>query len=218
MPNWCWNTVEFRGEPEDCAAFRQLMGAARGAFDFEAVLPTPPELMLCNDSDATAYTLKYGDWESMPWWGAENWPSRDAALQAARHPENATRWVYVEFGPGQNDRREIPRTFDQAADMAHTNVACHGHVYWNGWRSENWGTKWNVEDGARWQSAAGVEHVAFNTAWGPPLPVLERLAERFPGAEIELAYREPGMGFAGRAVFAIGACVEHEHDAEGCAE
>lgn len=212
MPNWCWNKVVFRGDAEDCAAFRELMRAERGAFDFNGVLPMPPELERCNVSDETAYALKYGEWDNEPWWGGGKYPNREAVLQAARHPENAERWVFSEWtGPAPGERRVVPRTFDEAADMAHANVLAHGHVYWHGWCSEHWGTKWNVREGAQWSAVPGAVSVTFETAWAPPLPVLERLGERFPGAEIELEYEEPGMNFAGRAVFAIGGMVEHTH-------
>ncbi len=215
VPNWCQNVVVFTAPADDCRAFRELMRADAGAFDFHAVEPMPPELMQCNLSDETAYQLKYGEWESEPWWGATNYPSREAALQAARHPENAGRWRppivcanpflnVVEWVAGE------PRTFDAAADMAHANVLNHGHAFWHGWAKDHWGTKWNVGAGdARWKSEPGAERVEFETAWAPPLPVLERLAVRFTGAEIRLDYLEPEGGFQGTAVFVGGALTHH---------
>jgi hypothetical protein len=212
MPNWCHNVVTFRGTPEDCQAFRELMRADAGAFDFNGVVPMPPELKRCNVPDETAYEVKYGDWENDPWWGSKNYPSREAAMQAARHPENADRWHFGFVRPSGPEGGDIsaraahePRTFDEAADMAHANVLAHGHVYWHGWAVEQWGTKWNVDDGeARWQSEPGVERVEFSTAWSPPGVVFARVAQRFPGADLEVEYREPMNGFHGRMAFANG--------------
>jgi hypothetical protein len=43
------------------------------------------------------------------------------------------------------------------------------------------------------------------------VPVLERLAARFPLAEIALDYLEPMGGFQGRAVFVGGVLTESNH-------
>jgi hypothetical protein len=219
MPNWCWNEITFRGEPDDCRAFRELMGAERATFDFNAVAPMPPELLDCNNAEQTAYEIKYGEWELEPWWGGTKYPSREASLQAARHPENSDRWKRVVFGAPHEPPTFDPQTFDQAADTGHANVLLHGHAYWYPWAVEHWGTKWSAGK-AEWSSSDGVERVTFETAWGPPLPILEQLSQRFPLAELEAVYDEPQMPFRGRFVLAGGAVVEREHHGgeayEGC--
>lgn len=210
MPNWCWNNVSFSGSPADRSRFRELMGANRGAFDFNAVAPMPEGLELCNHSDETAYTLKYGDWKNDPWWGSQ-FDTREAVLQAARHPENAGRWRGFVCDPLSGEPRTIPRTFDECADMAYANVLAHGHAYWYHWCCEHWGTKW-LADVAHWSTAGDRETVCFDTAWSPPVPVLERLALLYPDAEIELEYDSVESAFRGRAAFACGALVEKAHE------
>ena len=211
MPNWCHNVVVFRGDPEECRAFRELMGEQLAAFDFNAVAPMPPELEPCNTETEIAYEIKYGEWESVPWWGAKNYPSREAALQAARHPENADRWGRVKFDGNDFPSRE-PQSFDEAADTGYANVLKHGYAYWYGWAIEHWGTKWNTSPGhCSWAKRAGGEGVEFRTAWSPPVPVLERLAERFPTAEIQLEYSEPEMAFCGTVLFSGGVLTGSAH-------
>ena len=39
--------------------------------------------------------------------------------------------------------------------------------------------------------------VSFRTAWSPPLPIVDALANRFPDVEISLEYFERGAEFAG---------------------
>jgi len=54
---------------------------------------------------------------------------------------------------------------------------------WYDWSCENWGTKWNACYAE--YSTKDQEHVIwFDTAWDPPVPVLEALAKRFPGHEV----------------------------------
>jgi len=61
------------------------------------------------------------------------------------------------------------------------------------WCIANWGTKWN---------AAGVKRLSrnclqFDSPWGPPLPVVQAVALRFPALIFTLRYFECGMGFQG---------------------
>lgn len=44
----------------------------------------------------------------------------------------------------------------------------------------------------------------FDTAWSPPIPVIEKLASMFPDHIFELKYFEGGMGFSGHARWSEG--------------
>lgn len=44
----------------------------------------------------------------------------------------------------------------------------------------------------------------FDTAWSPPLPVIEKLAALFPDHAFDLKYFEGGIGFCGHARWAAG--------------
>lgn len=44
----------------------------------------------------------------------------------------------------------------------------------------------------------------FDTAWSPPVPVIEKLAGMFPDHAFELKYFEGGMGFSGQARWSDG--------------
>ncbi|MCL4273164.1 MAG: hypothetical protein KJZ77_04775 [Anaerolineales bacterium] len=44
----------------------------------------------------------------------------------------------------------------------------------------------------------------FDTAWSPPIPVIEKLASMFPDHAFELKYFEGGMGFSGHARWSDG--------------
>lgn len=56
----------------------------------------------------------------------------------------------------------------------------------------------------------------FDTAWSPPIPVIEKLASMFPDHAFELKYYEGGMGFSGHARWSEG--IEefhHQYDYDG---
>tara|TARA_R110000822_G_scaffold100807_2_gene226730 strand:- start:50 stop:631 length:582 start_codon:yes stop_codon:yes gene_type:complete len=71
---------------------------------------------------------------------------------------------------------------------------------WYDWRITNWGTKWDatpehidiVDDE---ESGVSTVNTQFDTAWGPPIAIMEKLESM--GFAVRLYYYEPGMGFAG---------------------
>jgi len=70
---------------------------------------------------------------------------------------------------------------------------------WYNWRIDNWGTKWDVDPKkVNTQEFNGQISLDFDTAWAPPLQVIEKLSEMFPTAYFQLTYFEPGMCFAGK--------------------
>ncbi len=72
-----------------------------------------------------------------------------------------------------------------------------------------WGTKWDLDENDQRESASELLEIGtafFDTAWSPPLGALTALSAMFPDDTLVLEYHEPGMGFAGRALFEAGAC------------
>lgn len=65
----------------------------------------------------------------------------------------------------------------------------YGVVGWYNWHCRYWGTKWNSYDH---DSDNGY---TFNTAWSAPLPVLERLSQLFPDADVHFIYADENMGY-----------------------
>ena len=83
----------------------------------------------------------------------------------------------------------VPETASEAALMDK-----YGFDNWYDWAYANWGTKWNSYDGH-----LNEQSVSFCTAWGPPLPVIERLAQ-ITGLTLRLTYSEDGMCFCGEFI------------------
>ena len=82
---------------------------------------------------------------------------------------------------------------------------------WYTWRVNTWGTKWNacsvevinpIQD---YQPSVNSDEIsplsmityAFDTAWAPPVGVMEAIAELYPRVAIHHFYDEPGMDFSG---------------------
>jgi hypothetical protein len=65
---------------------------------------------------------------------------------------------------------------------------------WYDQRLAKWGTKWVGYD-----VSVGDDRIDFFTAWAPPIPIVEKLAELHHGTVFRLEYYECGMAFRGVA-------------------
>jgi len=65
---------------------------------------------------------------------------------------------------------------------------------WYDWSVDNWGTKWDACS-MDYEEYDGIVTFSFDTAWSPPLPVYEALADM--GFEVQAYYVEFGMMYAG---------------------
>jgi hypothetical protein len=82
---------------------------------------------------------------------------------------------------------------------------------WYRWNLDNWGTKWDLSDDITFIDTDPNKLIyAFETAWAPPVPVVEALAKEYPHLTIIHSYYEEGMGFYGISKYENGVLVETE--------
>jgi len=78
-----------------------------------------------------------------------------------------------------------------------TNKELYGATDWYNWRIQNWGTKWDA-CGTHISNYSDNElSICFDTAWSPPIGVLQKMGELYPELEITCYYIEEGVGFCG---------------------
>jgi hypothetical protein len=94
---------------------------------------------------------------------------------------------------------------------------------WYSWNVRNWGTKWDVgvsndeeypETELLEESSTSLAY-SFNTAWGAPIPAIEKLSEQYPECEITLSFEEE-TGWGGEYVFQNGQGSEIESYENKC--
>jgi hypothetical protein len=103
-----------------------------------------------------------------------------------------------------------------------SNLKKYGYKNWYDWCVNNWGTKWNaggdndamMVDYDEDQGDQGTALFQFDTAWAPPLGVLEKLMDTHPELSIECRYHEPGVGFFGVWTDGSDRCYEFEKHIE----
>lgn len=74
------------------------------------------------------------------------------------------------------------------------------------WCIEHWGTKWGFYE-IELECAdfeEGEIRYTFQTAWSPPIPVIQAMSKRFPSLSFALDYFEGGMGFMGSFMYENG--------------
>jgi hypothetical protein len=104
-------------------------------------------------------------------------------------PQDLTDTVSGRLGNGDEQKALEAKTA--------ANLEKYGYGNWYDYQIAKWGTKWDVtcdsveidEDGLGFSGN-------FDSAWSPPVPVAEALAEQ--GFEVTLYYYEPGMGYCGK--------------------
>lgn len=88
-------------------------------------------------------------------------------------------------------------------ELAKTFKEKYGAEDWYHWNCDNWGTKWNARAISLKDNGNSLEF-EFDTAWSPPIPIIQKLSKLFPDLKLTLTYAESGMGFAGREVYEKG--------------
>ena len=71
---------------------------------------------------------------------------------------------------------------------------------WYNFNVREWGTKWDARDVDLLEEGKTFLHYKFDTAWSPPTPVIEKLAQQNPNLNITLEYREE-QGWGGEVAF-----------------
>jgi len=87
------------------------------------------------------------------------------------------------------------------------------------WNIDNWGTKWdtcectlNEIDSIHDNLDKEITSITyyFDTAWGPPLAWLEKVASIYKNISFKLEYSEPGMDFYGKRQYENGKLINNE--------
>jgi len=73
-----------------------------------------------------------------------------------------------------------------------------GRDAWRTWRQMHWGTRWDASEAERSRPQPTRVVYYFETAWTPPIPVVEAAGLRWPQLRFTLSFAEPGNDFAGQ--------------------
>lgn len=192
MPNWCDNELTIRSKRGGVLA---CLEAIRGdeecerekppLIDFDRIIPMPEILKGTTSPPDLRGLFPLGDEEAgkkiLEWeWVREKGITTLEDLRC-----------YLEQLPDYEELLAKARKTQQAEAMT-------GYSDWYSWCVANWGTKWNAQDTVFKKDPTDQEAtICFDTAWSPPIPVVETLSRKFPRLSFTLRYWECGVGFKG---------------------
>lgn len=85
------------------------------------------------------------------------------------------------------------------------------------WCIQNWGTKWGIYDATivsqKLIGKKGKIKYTSQSAWSPPLPVVDAMSKKFPDLKFDMKYYERGMAFKGHYVVQNGEVLTNEESA-----
>lgn len=188
MPNHFTTKVTMRGKPEVIAAFyaKHITKGEGGDvhFDFNTVIPMPGSIRGTVSSSGVSNALIA--------------MGRDDVLAASSfHTTIASMleypWVKVEGVVTEDQLRDFLAQKVSVDDLkaAHKSITAFeetGFADWYVWATQNWGTKWN--------SYSFNKHspncFSFDSAWGPPILVLEKLVSMWPDITFKFVGHDEG--------------------------
>ena len=198
MPNWCSNTLTISGDAIEVLALMEkaasgehvFVGPFQGrieGYDWGDFTPIQMEMLmrdddLFRDKSDNRSVLSFHAFVPMP---------REVMLA----PYDGNRL--------KEAAEKYPEWFSRFPDL----------ISGYDWEHKNWGVKWGaseayITDQGRTGDCYSVFY-DFNTAWGPPITFMDKLAALYPNLKFSLSYSEEGMGFGGDVEWRDGVCTEH---------
>ena len=214
MPNWCWNNLAVSGEKEDMEKFYDSLSKNKDGsieFSFNDILPMPESLDIVSGSNVDwAVRVLEAEYQN-------NWDKIDHLI---KNPA----WVQgtpIKSWMSKDEKRNVmlahlkSKLSEKDLEMGEThltNIEKYGHGNWYDWRCSNWGTKWDCSEPYINYAEDDGFGVGFESAWAPPVGVIQAIGKKFPNLNVELEYSESGMGFGGTLGFQGGEYYDHEAD------
>jgi hypothetical protein len=167
------------------------------AFDFNRLIPMPEELHNCGPigtmsriADDLLAGNGIGDFAQYRW-------VKEAGIVTVE--QLCAHWNY--------DYNEVVAL----GKLRQENREKYGCADWYEWHNNNWGTKWNacnVHFSYKPEYKGTV--LVFDTAWAPPMPVMEKLFAMFPDHEFKYSWWETTNSFGDLYIVRNGKIVEGE--------
>lgn len=188
MPNHVRNTIHF-----DCSEerLREILEAIQyddnddhrecglGTIDFNKVISMPPSLNIEAGSSTDRGLKAYRDFIEV-YTLAGTRKGLDL-LNIPKESEDA----FLKM------RTDVERRDFDLGRIAFQNIQKYGADTWYDWSIRNWGTKWNSYDPDEYH---GGHDIGFSTAWSAPHPILHKLMEMYPDAEITHRWADEDLG------------------------
>lgn len=181
MPNHITNLISFGDQPEQIAAFHQMLRDLRqedgvyGSIDFNKLIPMPESLNI----EAGSRT--------------------DSGLDAYRR-------FMAGDKTAEDFRKDHPAEW-ALGKQAYENIRRYGSPTWYEWCNKNWGTKWNAYSCV--ELGKEDDTLEFFTAWSSVPTILEVLSKKYPDQAVSYRWADEDIGSnVGEAVYKNGEMID----------
>ena len=185
MPNHVMNVVTFNGNNKKLQEILEAIKADEigyGSIDFNKIEPMPTELNIESGSKTNEGLKYYKDFVYVYTAFAKR--TKDELLNIPKEKEE----IFLRV------RKDIDRKAWELGRQAYRNELKYGAPTWYEWTNKHWGTKWNAYG---YDGGCGLiedNKISFETAWGSPKELIQKLSEKYPGVTIEVEW---AVEFAG---------------------
>ncbi len=201
MPNHVTTQCAVSGPSEDVAKFRADLFEGDEPFDFNKIIPTPPEIEGTESSTHAQmglYALRglyAGFLARKP--SPISWEQFRAEYPRAAPAFINSREEFLEWL-----KKEKPQAVLAGEKSAQAYDAT-GFTDWYEWNKAHWGTKWSsYEVKVHLHDVPGGQFLfEFQTAWSFPAPIFEKLLLMYPTLTFTIATYDEGDAFAGEGVY-----------------
>ena len=179
MPNHVMNVVTFNGSNKRVQGILEAIKADEigyGSIDFNKIEPMPTELNIESGSKTNEGLKYYKDFVYVYTAFAKR--TKDELLNIPKEKEE----IFLKV------RKDIDRKAWELGRQAYRNELKYGAPTWYEWTNKHWGTKWNAYG---YDGGCGLiedNKISFETAWGSPKELIQKLSEKYPGITIEVEW------------------------------
>lgn len=193
MPNYCENILKIYGEKESLKKIVEEITFVdednERKLDFNKIIPQPYLTFEYSINDSIVKSINNYIRE-------ENITDEKEIKKIIDDPhwnDESDKFEFIDI-----EKHDFVDKYDYVSPDTEQKV-----VGWYDWNNKNWGTKWNALEPNDVELQDNELTILFNTAWNPPVPVMEELIRKYEDSdeykdiEIDYFYYEPGVGFIG---------------------
>lgn len=178
MPNW--TTCKLEAPAEVISKYLSKDEKGYINFDFNLVIPRPemysdPSLVCGSDEEFAIY-----------WYLSDHGKyTYDQIPLPKKVKESYFRCFINPYKYLPETEQESETLYERGSKYVYL-YNTYGHRDWYDWSNVNWGTKWNACNTYYDENSGDI--VEFDTAWCPPMPVIEKIFEDNPSKEIRFTW------------------------------
>lgn len=193
MPNYVKNQITFDCSEEE---FQEILNIIKrpdgslGTFDFNSIIKMPDELDIMAGTETTDGYKIYSKF--LEEYKEKNNISGDININDIDE-KSEKEYLKKVLDNTLKEREDRVKKQWELGKQATINIKKYGYATWYDWRLIHWGVKWNALESYILENE-NVRGIQFETAWSPPLEVIEEMSRKFSDIPITIEWADEVFG------------------------